>query len=241
MLTVLTKRTLLTTTAKREAADTHNVSHERRAREKEALRESILRAAGEVFLERGYDGLSMRRVAERIGYTATTIYLYFKNKDDLLFALLNEGYAELGQRLAAAATEERDPLQRLTAIGRAYIAFGLERPLLYQVMFMRRADFLAARFNESRDDAIHYINPFHVLAQAVTNTLEAGALKPGDVMTYAMSFWSVVHGLVSLALIAPDADAGLIKRMTQLTLSATLSGLQAATDATARKRPRRGG
>lgn len=240
---MLTKRTLLTTTAKREAAGTHNVSHERRAREKEALRESILRAAGEVFLERGYDGLSMRQVAERIGYTATTIYLYFKNKDDLLFALLNEGYAELGQRLAAAAAEERDPLQRLTAIGRAYIAFGLERPLLYQVMFMRRADFLAARFNESRDDAdtVHHINPFRVLAQAVTGALEAGVLQPGDVMTYAMSFWSVVHGLVSLALIAPDADAGLIKRMTQLTLSATLSGLQAATDATARKRPRRGG
>ena len=229
--------------AKREAAGIHNVSHERRAREKEALRQSILRAAGEVFLERGYDGLSMRQVAERIGYTATTIYLYFKNKDDLLFALLNEGYAELGQRLAASAAEERDPLQRLAAIGRAYVAFGLERSLLYQVMFMRRADFLAARFNESRDDAdtVHHINPFHVLAQAVTGALEAGALKPGDVMTYAMSFWSVVHGLVSLALIAPNAEAGLIERMTQLTLSATLSGLQAATDATARKQPRRGG
>lgn len=213
-----------TNTAKRKAAGVHNASHERRAREKEALRESILRAAGDVFLERGYDGLSMRQVAERIGYTATTIYLYFKNKEDLLFALLNEGYAELGQRLAAAAAAERDPLQRLAAIGRAYIAFGLERPSLYQVMFMRRADFLAARFKESQDD---HCNPFNVLARAVADALQAGVLKPGDVMSYAMAMWAVVHGLVSLALIAPDTEAGLIERMTQLTVSATLSGFQA--------------
>ncbi len=232
-----------TNTVKREAAGVHNVSRERRAREKEALRELILRAAGEVFLERGYDGLSMRQVAERIGYTATTIYLYFRNKDDLLFELLNDGYAELGRRLAGAAAAERDPLQRLAAIGRAYIAFGLEHPLLYQVMFMRRADFLAVRFNESRDDAdaARHINPFNVLAQAVTAALEAGVLKPGDVMTYTMSLWALVHGLVSLALIAPDAEAGLIERMTELAISATLSGLQAATDATARKRPRQRG
>lgn len=225
-------------TVKSEAAGVHNASHERRAREKEALRESILRAAGEVFLERGYDGLSMRQVAERIGYTATTIYLHFKNKDDLLFALLNEGYAELGRRLAAAAAAERDPLQRLAAIGWAYIAFGLERPSLYQAMFMRRADFLAARFTEKQGE---HINPFNVLAQAVTAALEAGALKPGDVMAYAMSLWALVHGLVSLALIAPDTEAGLIERMTQLTMSATLRGFQAASDAMARKRSRRGG
>ncbi len=227
-----------TIAVKHRAADAGNVSHERRAREKEALREAILRAAGEVFLERGYDGLSMRQVAERIGYTATTIYLYFRNKDDLLFELLNGGYAELGRRLAAAAEAKRDPLQRLAAIGRAYIAFGLEHPSLYQVMFMRRADFLAARFKESQNDQV---NPFNVLARAVADALQAGVLKPGDVMSYAMAMWAVVHGLVSLALITPEVEAGLIERMTQLTVSATLSGFQAAGDATARKRPRHGG
>lgn len=235
---MLTKRTALTSAAQSETVGVHNASRERRAREKQALRESILRAAGDVFLERGYDGLSMRHVAERIGYTATTIYLYFRNKDDLLFALLNEGYAELGRRLAAAAAAERDPLRRLTAIGRAYIAFGLERPSLYQVMFMRRADFLAARLSEKQSERV---NPFNVLAQAVAAAMEAGVLKPGDVMTCAMSLWAVVHGLVSLALITPDAEAGLIERMTQLALSATLSGFQAAGDAPARRQPRRGG
>ncbi len=225
-------------TADSETESVHNASHERRAREKEALRESILRAAGEVFLERGYDGLSMRQVAERIGYTATTIYLHFKNKDDLLFALLNDGYAELGRRLAAAAEAERDPMQRLAAIGRAYVAFGLEHPSLYQVMFMRRADFLAARFKESQDD---HLNPFNVLARAVADALQAGVLKPGDVMSYAMAMWAVVHGLVSLALITPEVEAGLTERMTQVAMSATLSGFQAAPVVPARKRSRHGG
>jgi len=235
---VLTKRALLTKTAKRDAAGVHNASRERRAREKEALRESILRAAGEVFLERGYDGLSMRGVAERIGYTATTIYLYFKDKDDLLFALLDEGYADLSRRLAEAAAAEHDPLRRLTAIGRAYIAFGLERPLLYQVMFMRRADFLAARLKQRHETRI---NAFDVLQQAVTDALDAGALKPGDVMIYALSMWALVHGVVSLAITLPLTDASLVERLTEIAMAATLGSVQTATDVTpGHKKPHRG-
>jgi AcrR family transcriptional regulator len=225
---VLTKRTSLTKTANSRPSGAHNVSRERRARQKQALRASILRAANEVFLERGYQGLSMRSVAERIGYTATTIYLYFKDKDDLLFALLDEGYAELGQRLAQAAAAEGDPLRRLVAIGRAYIAFGLDNPLLYQVMFMQRVDFLAAQLKQRPATRI---NAFDVLQQAVKDAIDAGALKPGDVMTYALSLWAAVHGLVSLVITLPLTDAGLVERLIEISLAATLNSVRAAPDA----------
>jgi AcrR family transcriptional regulator len=170
----------------------------------------------------------MRSVAERIGYTATTIYLYFKDKDDLLFALLDEGYAELGQRLAQAAATERDPLQRLVAIGRTYITFGLDNPLLYQVMFMQRADFLAARLKQRPATRI---NAFDVLQQAVKEALDAGALKPGDVLTYALSLWAAVHGLVSLVITLPLTDAGLVERLIEISLAATLNSVRAAPEA----------
>jgi AcrR family transcriptional regulator len=225
---MLTKRMTLTEATSSQPSDAHNASRERRAREKQALRASILRAAGEVFLERGYEGLSMRSVAERIGYTATTIYLYFKDKDDLLFALLDEGYADLGQRLAQAAATERDPLQRLVAIGRTYITFGLDNPLLYQVMFMQRADFLAARLKQRPATRI---NAFDVLQQAVKEALDAGALKPGDVLTYALSLWAAVHGLVSLVITLPLTDAGLVERLIEISLAATLNSVRAAADA----------
>ncbi len=199
-------------------------STERRAREKQDLRAAILHSAGEVFLERGYDGLSMRQVAERIGYTATTLYLYFKNKDDLLFALLDDGYAELGRQLAAAAAAESDPFKRLAAVGQAYVAFGLQNPSLYQVMFLRRADFLAARLKEEHDT---HINAFEVLTQAVMDALAAGALAPGDVLVYATAMWALVHGIVSLAIVVPLFAADHIDRVARASLDGFCSGFRA--------------
>jgi AcrR family transcriptional regulator len=65
---------------------------QRREQQRENLRRTILTAAGELCLAHGYEGFSLRQVAERIGYSATTIYRYFANKDDLLFAIVYEGF-----------------------------------------------------------------------------------------------------------------------------------------------------
>src|SRR5262245_38488480 len=125
-----------------QAERVRHASRERREQQKEGLRRTILKAAGELFLESGYEGFSMRRVAERIGYSATTIYRYYEDKDDLLFAVVHEGFVEFAQRLAAAAEDAASPLKRLEALGQAYVRFGLESPIYYQMMFMQRADLL---------------------------------------------------------------------------------------------------
>ena len=65
-------------------------SRDRREGEKHELRQRLLSAAGQEFLEHGYENFSLRRVAEVIGYSATTIYLYFENKDDLLLATVQD-------------------------------------------------------------------------------------------------------------------------------------------------------
>lgn len=77
-------------------------SLQRREQQKENLRGAILAAAGELFLEQGYEAFSMRQVAERIGYSATTIYRYYEDKDDLLFAIVHEGFTEFQRALVAA-------------------------------------------------------------------------------------------------------------------------------------------
>src|SRR5260221_9833654 len=93
---------------KRNTADTQAqrlslaIRH-RQEREKQELRQAILAAAGELFLEQGYERFSMRKVAERIGYSPTTIYLYFRDKDDLLFTVIDDGFVRFGQQLALAA------------------------------------------------------------------------------------------------------------------------------------------
>ncbi len=132
---------------KRNTADTQAqrlslaIRH-RQEREKQELRQAILAAAGELFLEQGYERFSMRKVAERIGYSPTTIYLYFRDKDDLLFTVIDDGFVRFGQQLALAAESHADAWERLIALGRTYVAFGLEHPVYYQLMFMQRVDFL---------------------------------------------------------------------------------------------------
>src|SRR2546427_9900091 len=88
----------------------------RQAQEKQDLRQAILTAAGELFLEQGYERFSLRKVAERIGYSPTTIYLYFRDKDDLLFTVVDEGFERFGHQLAAAAARREARWRRLMGL-----------------------------------------------------------------------------------------------------------------------------
>jgi len=172
----------------------------RQDQEKQELRQAILTAAGELFLEQGYERFSLRKVAERIGYSPTTIYLYFRDKDDLLFTVVDEGFERFGQQLAAAAASTEDPWERLIALGRAYVAFGLQNPVYYQLMFMQRTDFLTRiQAGESQPR----IASFRVLQQTVQQAIDAGVLQPGDAESYRDVLWALVHGMVSLAISMP--------------------------------------
>src|SRR5438046_8494559 len=113
-------------TANTQAERLRQAIRHRQVQEKQALRQAILTAAGELFLEQGYERFSLRKVAERIGYSPTTIYLYFHNKDDLLFTVVNDAFVRFGKQLAAAAESQEDPWERIIALGRAYITFALE-------------------------------------------------------------------------------------------------------------------
>jgi AcrR family transcriptional regulator len=180
-----------------QAERLREVSRQRRQQEKEDLRRRILDATGALFLEHGYEGLSMRQIAERIGYSATTIYRYYEDKDDLLFAVVQEGFLRFGKALAKAAQSSDDPRERLAALGRAYIEFGLRNPVYYRLMFMQRFDFL---FESRAEQKAPMIDSFAVLRQSVEQAMQAGALKPGDPETTSIVIWSVVHGITSLAI-----------------------------------------
>lgn len=172
----------------------------RREANKLELRQKILEAASELFLEQGYSGFSLRKVAERIGYSATTLYLYFKNKDDLLFQVSLEGFEQFGQALQVAYDSQTDPIARIHAIGRAYVQFGLDHPAHYQLMFLQKGDFLA-RVNPH--NAKPTIDSFDILVQAVRQAHQAGVMRGDDVMHDVYSLWAGVHGLTSLHLCTP--------------------------------------
>jgi AcrR family transcriptional regulator len=207
-----------------QAERVRHASRERREQQKEGLRRTILRAAGELFLEHGYEGFSMRRVAERIGYSATTIYRYYEDKDDLLLAVVHEGFAEFSGRLAAAAESASSPLKRLEALGQAYVRFGLQSPIYYQMMFMQRADLL---FESRKKETRPMIASFDVLQQTVRQAMDAGLLKRGDVGIYSHVIWSLVHGITSLALANPKRfTPEMVEQSTRLALKMMMDGLR---------------
>src|SRR5262245_46819074 len=109
---------------------------ERRARQKTLLRQEILDAARELLIRDGYENLSMRKVAERIDYSPTAIYLHFKDKQELVFSLCQETFAKLVRELETLPDEIADPIAQLRAGMERYIDFGLKHPDHYLPTFV---------------------------------------------------------------------------------------------------------
>ena len=109
---------------------------ERKEREKVELKRLILQAAKDVFLEKGYDQTSIRGIADRIEYSPTTIYLYFKDKASILHEIHAEGFLMLNQNMSVLLTVA-DPYERLKKMGKIYIEFAVQHPGLYDLMFIQ--------------------------------------------------------------------------------------------------------
>lgn len=212
-------------------------SQERREKQKQELREKILTAAGAEFLEHGYEEFSLRRVAERIGYSATTIYLYFENKDDLLLATVQDGFKAFDASVEAAAAANADPLRRIVALGQAYMEFGLANPAIYRLMFMQRADFYLlprltgtgsepeirqAALDGKPGDGTYHVIAQELLVGAVKEAMDAGQITPGDPLLTADALWAGAHGLVALAsspIMAPDHARKVLDRYAELVIA----------------------
>src|SRR5688572_10720436 len=108
---------------------------ERREREKQELRTKILDAARELFVQEGYEAVTMRRIAERIEYSPTAIYLHFKDKDSLLRELCEADFLKLAEELVARELPE-DPVARLRGAALGYVEFARRYPNHYRLMFM---------------------------------------------------------------------------------------------------------
>jgi AcrR family transcriptional regulator len=121
--------------------------NERKTREKQALRERILEAARRIVIREGFAALSMRKIADAIEYSPATLYLYFASRDEIARALCAEGYAQL---LASfePLVQITDPAERLRALTRAYVAFGVAHPQTYRLIFMEDPTYLGGRSGE---------------------------------------------------------------------------------------------
>jgi AcrR family transcriptional regulator len=199
-----------------------DASRTRRESARTSARQAILGAASELLTAEGYEALSLRRVAERAGYTATTIYRHFPDKDALLYAVTEEGFRLLTARLASAGGEP-DPFASLEAVALAYIDFGLEHPVYYGVMFVSRPDQLWRR---QPDQPGSRMDRFSSLRGAVAAALATRQSMESDVLTVSNALWAITHGVVSLALAIPHLPARQVRAFGTLGVRAFLRGIR---------------
>jgi len=169
----------------------------RKERQKEELKGKILEAAKGLFIERGYEETSIRNIAEKIDYSPTTIYLYFKDKDDIFYALHQEGFILLNQYLRALQNVA-DPFQRLKAICKAYIGFALENREFYDLMFISRSPMNALAKDRDDEKWEEGNKAFGALIGTVTQCISQGYFKGMDPEVLSFTCWSMVHGICSL-------------------------------------------
>ena len=167
----------------------------RKERQKEELKAKILQTAKELFMEKGFEETSIRNIAEKIDYSPTTIYLYFKDKDDIFYALRREGFVLLNQYFRVLE-HVSDPYERLKALSTAYINFALENSEFYDLMFIIRAPMDALeRDNCAWEEGSR---AFGFLIKTISDCQEKGYFKGMNPEVLAFTVWSMVHGICSL-------------------------------------------
>lgn len=166
-----------------------------RAQARHNVRQAILDATRELFTQDGLAGVSMRAVADKIGYTPRTIYQHFTDKDDLLSELIEEDVGRLADQLETTAAAETDPGRRLDAVALAYVTFGIENPYAYEAIFLQRSHPF------TREAAKHQR---HVQGQRMVEVLarvvqESGRIAPGrDPKEALQALYASLHGVTSL-------------------------------------------
>lgn len=175
---------------------------ERKERQKESLRQEILDAARDILLTEGYARLSMRGIAKRIEYSPTTIYLYFKNKEELLYHLCDEVFERLLGILERAGVNEATALGRLRAAMYSYVDFGLSEPDRYRIAFMADINphVNVQNFLEEGKNGYKLLLDFRRKVEAAL----AEVSSPFHPEQAVQALWAHTHGIVSLLIINPD-------------------------------------
>lgn len=202
---------------------------ERRERDRLKVRSKILDAARELFATEGYDAVTMRRIAEAIEYSATTIYLHFKDKDALILELCRVDMMSLAQAIQSVAAEP-EPLERLRKTGMAYVAFGIEYPNHYRLMFMsnrRNEEEQLAELGHGNPETDGYVLLLNTFEEAIARQLLD--LEFTDPHLLAQAFWASIHGVVAVHICLygdPWMEWRSVEATAEMTINAMIRGVK---------------
>ena len=194
------------------------------------MRRAILDATEALLLEEGEERFSIRRLVERCGYTAPTIYHHFGDKEGLIAALLDERYERLALQLKRVP-RTGDPVGYLRAMGRAFVRFGLRNPTHHRLLFAPRT--------QQHAPPRSALEVQEMLEQAWTELWEEGRLRAGDAAAAGQALFCLLYGLTDRRLARPEHDWS--KTGIEDAIDALLRGLVAPEPGSGRRKKEREG
>lgn len=158
-------------------------------------RDKILAHACDLYLAEGLDGFSMRKLARSVGVTAPALYRHFESREHVLADVVREAYREFTAYLHRAL-EGRTPEDRLRRAGEGYLAFALEHPRWYTIVFTAPERFGQDRLPDDIEAQGCAIHQFWV--DRLRECMDAGMLAPADPIEVGLTLWAHAHGLIKL-------------------------------------------
>lgn len=185
----------VTRPSRRSARKPKGEGHSRRA--------EILAAAEQIFVEHGYEGATIRKIANQVGLSSTALYMHFSDKQAILHEICRESFEALIALNQAVIDEAGEPEARIRRMMEAYVAFGFANPNAYRLVYLTRP--LEARDGAESVAQQLGLELFQSFEAVVEDVERAGRLR-GDVRATTQALWAGGHGVVSLMITKPYFD-----------------------------------
>jgi AcrR family transcriptional regulator len=197
---------------------------QKRQRDKNTLRQEIMDAARDLFVEQGYENVSMRKIADRIEYSPTAIYLHFKDKSELLKSICTATFAGLASALQGISAKFRtgkyDPIELLKKGLHVYVEFGLAHPNHYQLTFL-------SPHEELRHEDPICMQAFEYLVEGVQACIAAGRFRTQPPQEISQTLWAAIHGVTSLLIQHSAFPFVARKKLINCVIDSMIRGLEA--------------
>lgn len=162
-----------------------------------SLRNEILEVSRDLLIQQGFGKLTMRNIAKRANVTATSIYLHFESKEDLLLTLIEESIEHLKEHLLEEIESSKELIQQLEDLARAYVRFALDNPQEYEIIYMVRPEEMP-QYPKEKFQQIR--SAYELLAEIIERGKQNDQIDVGDSLISAYTLWAQLHGVVSVIL-----------------------------------------
>lgn len=186
-------------------------------------RAEILKAAEQIFVAEGYEGATIRKIADEVGVSSTCLYMHFRDKDQILLEICTAAMEELLELNRELSELPLSPVERVRMMLRAYIDFALRNPNAYRLIFCAPTSAAPAEKTAAAHElGSECANRFEGVVREIA---AEGRLKMGDPQTVHRALWGACHGLVSLMITKPAFDWAPAEEMAHVLVDGLLFGL----------------